>query len=631
MNTQDLRQTIADLVEEEPGSIAPGTNLFELGLESIALMRLVNEWRRAGVDVSFAVLAADPTLGAWESLVTGATAADSVAELENIDESAAFPLGTMQYAYWIGREDGQRLGGVAAHLYTEFDGAGVDPSRLREAFARLVARHDMLRARLTDNGAQVVLPQSPWPGLVVHHSPDLDAIRERLSHQRLDIEAGQVFSAELSLLADGRTRLHLDIDMVAADAVSYRILLSELARFYLDPDCSLAPVGYSYQRYRLAKSAARPESVRYWQDRLATLPGAPVLPNGPGGAPRVARRHFTISADDRASLVAAAQQRGLTPAMVVATAFASVIGRWSATPHFLLNVPLFDREPLHPAVGEVVGDFSSSVMLEVDLRTPATFAERARAVQKQMHTDAAHADHSGVDVLRDLTRRTGAQVFAPVVFTSALGLGELFDPAVERAFGSPVWIVSQGPQVLLDAQITEVSGGILVNWDTREEQFPAGVLDEMFAAFEQQIQALTGDAAWDEVSELHGEAVAGAGQVAVREHVAPRTDLEKVVALVWADVLDVAEVGVTDEFFALGGDSVIATALITRLRESLDTSEISVRMLFAAPTVAGLAEKMLTAEEEPGRLAQVAEIYLEIEAMADEDVVAALGDTDGGR
>lgn len=630
MNTQDLRQTIAELVEEEPGSISPDTNLFELGLESIALMKLVNEWRRAGTDVSFAALASDPTLAAWSRLVPGTVAAETVVEIE-ADPGAEFPLGTMQHAYWIGREDGHRLGGVAAHLYTEFDGRDIDPFALQTAFAKLVARHDMLRAQLTDNGAQVVLPESPWPGLVVHEKPDLEAIRERLSHQRLDIEAGQVFSAELSLLGGGRTRLHLDIDMVAADAVSYRILLAELARFYLDPAYDPAPVGYSYQRYRLSKSAARPESVRYWQDRLASLPGAPVFPVSNGGAPRVARRHFTISAEERSALVAAAQRRGLTPAMVVATAFALVIGRWSATPHFLLNVPLFDREPLHPAVGEVVGDFSSSVMLEVDLRSAASFTERARQVQARMHTDAAHADHSGVDVLRDLTRHTGRQVFAPVVFTSALGLGELFDPAVEEAFGTPAWIVSQGPQVLLDAQITEVSGGILVNWDTREEQFPDGVLDAMFAAFHEQIQTLTGDEAWDEVSEAFVGSSDTTEQAVVREHVAPRTDLEKVVALVWADVLGVAEVGVTDEFFALGGDSVIATSLITRLRESLDTAEISVRMLFAAPTVAGLAAKMLEAEEEAGRLAQVAEIYLEIEALSDEDVVSALEDVDGGR
>jgi len=47
---------------------------------------------------------------------------------------------------------------------------------------------------------------------------------------------------------------------------------------------------------------------------------------------------------------------------------------------------------------------------------------------------------------------------------------------VRSRFGDAVWIVSQGPQVLLDAQITEVDGGMLINWDVREHAFPPGLV-----------------------------------------------------------------------------------------------------------------------------------------------------------
>lgn len=77
-----------------------------------------------------------------------------------------------------------------------------------------------------------------------------------------------------------------------------------------------------------------------------------------------------------------------------------------------------------------------------------------------------------------------------MVFTSALNLGELFDPAVRRVFGDPVWIISQGPQVLLDAQVTELDNGLLINWDCREEAFVEGVLDAMFAFFKNAVLAL---------------------------------------------------------------------------------------------------------------------------------------------
>jgi amino acid adenylation domain-containing protein len=515
-DVEELRRAVANLVAEDAGSIRPDANLFELGLDSIVLMQLVGRWRRSGIEVNFAELADNPTISAWSRLMGEREPAVVVGNGAGIGlgvgagADAAFPLAVMQHAYWIGRGAGQWLGGVAAHLYTEFDGVGIDPDRLRIAIERLVARHDMLRARFTAEGQQRIEATSGWRGLTVHDLRGLDhqqstarltSIRDMLSHQMLDIEHGEVFCTAVSLLPDGRTRLHLDVDMVAADAVSYRILLADLARFYEQPDATLPAVSYSYREYRMAHLESRNEAVRqateWWQGRLPGLPNAPELPVAAGsklgqrsGPARVSRRYFMLAAQARAALTGACRRRGLTPAMVMATAFAEVLGAWSAQPRFLLNVPLFNREQLHPDVDKLVGDFTSSVLLEVDLTEAVEFVERVRRMQSQMHTDAAHAGYSGVEVLRDLTRHRGEQVFAPVVFTSALSLGELFDPMVQRCFGDPVWIISQGPQVLLDAQITEVNGGLLVNWDMREQEFADGVVDAMFAAFERLVRRL---------------------------------------------------------------------------------------------------------------------------------------------
>ncbi len=522
LNVEELRRTVANLVEEDPESIGSDTNLFELGLDSIVLMRLVGRWRQSGIEVNFAELAENPTIGAWSRLMCErepvAVVGNGAGTGRGAGADAEFPLAVMQHAYWIGRGDGQWLGGVAAHLYTEFDGVNIEPDRLRIAIERLVTRHDMLRARFTTDGQQRIETTSGWRGLTVHNLRDLDhqqsaarleSIRDTFSHQMLDIERGEVFCTALSLLPGGRTRLHLDVDMVAADAVSYRILLADLARLYTQPDVTLPAMGYSYREYRMALLESRNEAARqaaeWWQGRVPDLPGAPELPLAAGsklgqlgGPARVSRRHFTLSAQARAALTDASRRRGLTPAMVVATAFAEILGAWSTQPRFLLNIPLFNREQLHPDVDKLVGDFTSSVLLEVDLTEPVKFVERVRWVQSQMHTDAARAGYSGVEVLRDLTRHSGEQVFAPVVFTSALSLGELFDAGVRRSFGDPVWIISQNPQVLLDAQITEISGGLLVNWDVREQEFADGVVDAMFAAFERLVHRLAGnDTTWE--------------------------------------------------------------------------------------------------------------------------------------
>jgi mycobactin phenyloxazoline synthetase len=160
---------------------------------------------------------------------------------------------------------------------------------------------------------------------------------------------------------------------------------------------------------------------------------------------------------------------------------------------------MFGREPLHPDVDRVVGDFTSSLLLDIDLTHTATPAARAHVVQDAMRTAAAHAAYPGLSVLRDLGRHRGTQVLAQVVFTSALGLGELFCPEVAEHFGTPAWMISQGPQVLLDAQVTEFDGGILVNWDVRDRGFAPGAVDAMFAHHIDELVRLAGaDGAWDE-------------------------------------------------------------------------------------------------------------------------------------
>ncbi|HEY4454713.1 MAG TPA: amino acid adenylation domain-containing protein [Pseudonocardiaceae bacterium] len=64
--------------------------------------------------------------------------------------------------------------------------------------------------------------------------------------------------------------------------------------------------------------------------------------------------------------------------------------------------------------------------------------------------------------------------------------------------------------------------------------------------------------------------------------------LEQRIAAVWAQVLEVPVVGPLDDFFALGGHSLLAGRMVNRLRDELDV-EVSIRQIFAAPTVAGLA------------------------------------------
>jgi len=70
--------------------------------------------------------------------------------------------------------------------------------------------------------------------------------------------------------------------------------------------------------------------------------------------------------------------------------------------------------------------------------------------------------------------------------------------------------------------------------------------------------------------------------------VAPRTDLERVLVDLWAELLNLRQVGVNDNFFELGGDSIRAALFINRLQEEFG-EVIHVRSIFDKPDVAALA------------------------------------------
>ncbi|MGC9539619.1 amino acid adenylation domain-containing protein [Streptomyces sp. UG1] len=519
---RSIRPLLADWLGPDAERVGPHDNLIEQGLDSIRLMTVSAALRRDGIRLPFAALARTPTLHAWAELAgersgpPNETVAETVeADADaDADETSPFDLALMQHAYWVGRGTEHELGGVAAHFYNEFDGEGVDPQRLERAVRALLARHAQLRAVFADDGRQHTPTASAWPGLRVHDLRELPEdqvesrladLRDELSHRMLRVGAGEVFDVQLSLLPGDRTRVHLNLDMLAADALSLRVLLADLAVLYRGTG-SLSPIGYSYRRYLADRAVSaerdrdRARDAAWWAARLPDLPGAPALPVAQAPVrPRVTRRHHWLPPQARDALFARAHRHGVTPAMALATAYCEVLAAWSAEHRFLLNVPLFDREPLHPDVPLLVGDFTGSVLLTADMSDEAPFQNRARSVQERFLGDAAHASYSGVEVLRDLNRaqRGGGRVLAPVVFTSALNLGELFSEDVRACFGRPVWIISQGPQVWLDAQVTELDGGLLVNWDALEQAFPDGMLDAMFTAYRTLVDSLAAsDTPW---------------------------------------------------------------------------------------------------------------------------------------
>ncbi|MET3717903.1 non-ribosomal peptide synthase/polyketide synthase [Pseudomonas sp. PvP001] len=94
------------------------------------------------------------------------------------------------------------------------------------------------------------------------------------------------------------------------------------------------------------------------------------------------------------------------------------------------------------------------------------------------------------------------------------------------------------------------------------------------------------------------------GQVAVEAYIAPRSEVERALASIWAEVLGVEEVGVADNFFELGGDSILSLQVISRARQV--GWQLSPRDLFLHPTLAALAQAARSACQSVERVPTVA-------------------------
>jgi amino acid adenylation domain-containing protein len=189
-----------------------------------------------------------------------------------------------------------------------------------------------------------------------------------------------------------------------------------------------------------------------------------------------------------------AKATGVTPATVLLTRFADVLALFSGQSHFAVNLILFDRKPLHPAVAEIIGDFTSMNLLEVRHSDTATFASRARVLQEQLWQDLDHSAVTGVQVLRSLSQRMGKPVLMPIVFTSLLGAEGVGGAGELLASSEQTFNLTQTPQVMLDCQVSEARGELVIAWDVVASLFPDGMIEAMFDVYWGSLTSLASDA-----------------------------------------------------------------------------------------------------------------------------------------
>lgn len=106
-------------------------------------------------------------------------------------------------------------------------------------------------------------------------------------------------------------------------------------------------------------------------------------------------------------------------------------------------------------------------------------------------------------------------------------------------------------------------------------------------------------------------------------YVAPRNEQETAVAALWQEILGIDRIGIHDNFFDLGGHSLIAAQLVSRLRRIFQ-AEVEVDTLFAAPTIARLSESLGTTAPAPAAGPDLADLLDRLDTLSEAEVEALL-------
>ncbi len=412
-----------------------------------------------------------------------------------------FPLTDIQEAYWAGRNTAFELGGNAVHSYTEVEAVNLDVRRFNNAWQKMIDRHEMLRAIVLADGQQQIIANTPHYNIKILDfrglSPDdlqseLNAIKERMSHQVLPCDKWPLFEILISRLENHLFRVHFSFDAILFDARSRYIIFSEFRQFYQEPSLQLKLLELSFRDYvlmeeQLKRSELFNQARHYWLERIPTLPGTPELPLSQNPAtlkqPKFIQKNHYFSKRDWSRLKISASKAQITPSCLLLTVFSDIIRIWNKLDQFTINITAYKRLPLHAEVNDIVGDFTAVILMEIDPPENHSFIIRARALQKRLFNDFNQSLFSGVQLLREIAKhrehKPGAQM--PVVFTSVLA-DEIQDTTRHTMewLGEVNYNIAQTPQIWFDHIVFEEGGGLLCRWNIVDTLFPEGMMDDMF-------------------------------------------------------------------------------------------------------------------------------------------------------
>lgn len=433
-----------------------------------------------------------------------------------------FPMSDIQQAYYLGRSGYFELSDMSTNVYREYCVAYLDVQKLEQSLNHLIKRHDMLRCRIIGNQSQQIVADLPIFHIEifdVRKNNDeeilahLQKIREMMSIKVLPAECPPLLNVKLTRL-DNEYRIHICIDALIMDGWSYHLFFDEWEKLYRNPEMKLPELPFTYRDYVLltyeVESSAQYElDKKYWQNRIATLPLGPSLPlqKSPKEVNNQATRSLSALINSRKwqQIKAFLKKHELRDTSFLISLFTEVISYWSSAEHFTLCLTLFNRLPVDKNINQLIGVFTSLILLEINYTKTKddSLVGRTKALQNQLYQDLNHRFFTGIEVLRAHRAHhayAASGTLMPIVFTSFLSASELKNDSALFSVENMSYSSTQTSQVWLDAKVYEEKDNLIIEWDYVEELFPTEMISDMFSAYLRLIDASVEDPDYDLMS-----------------------------------------------------------------------------------------------------------------------------------
>ncbi len=488
----------------------------------------------------------------------------------------------------------------------------LDVARFSQAWRRVMAWHPALR--MSTHAAKGRDPMAVvWREVELPFSLDdrheerdggarLEAFLARDRLEGLDLDAAPVMRVRVIRTEERRYHLVWTCHHLFIDGWSAAIVLEDVMTAYqaLGEQSEIRPpISPDTFNDYLAWTAQRDDSEAetYWRTRLAGFNGAPALRLGQPDGNDSGEMSVVLDRRLTAAVQTAASERRLTVNALVQGSWALTLSRLFGTDDVVFGTTVAGRSTGVEGMERLVGYFANVVPVRVRVeqeRRASEWLQQLRNEQFKMQPfeHATLADIHGWSHIPG--HRPLFETFVVVEnFPSQMGNGT--DPNRVSVTDFHSGVTSAYPltiAVVLGDQWT-----ITCRYDaTRCGRSAVGrLVTEMISILTSMVSKpnITVAAALDETSSaevrslLTDEAITSNAHPT--EYIRPRTDTERRLAKIWEDMLGIASIGVHDDYWALGGTSILAVRLFARIENELGAA-IPLNTLFSHPTIAGLAE-----------------------------------------